>query len=63
MAAGAVPAGGGAPSAWSSLPLAGVKTPATISGLTPATACAIQARAVTKAGYSDYGQPIVKIVT
>jgi hypothetical protein len=28
-----------------------------------ATAHAIQARAVTKAGYSDYGQPIVKIVT
>jgi hypothetical protein len=58
-----VPAGGGAPSAWTTLPLAGVRIPATISGLTPATAYAIQARAVTKAGYSDYGQPIVKIVT
>jgi hypothetical protein len=30
-----VPAGGGAPSAWTTLPLAGVRTPATIYGLTP----------------------------
>ena len=51
------------PTAWTTLPLANVKTPATISGLTPGTTYSIQARAVTKAGYSDYGQPIVKIVT
>jgi hypothetical protein len=42
--------------------LANVKTPATISGLTPGTVYIIQARAVTKAGYTDYGQPVTKMV-
>ena len=36
--------------------------PVTISGLTPGTAYEFQARAVTKAGYSDYGQPITHMV-
>jgi hypothetical protein len=57
-----VPAGGGVPSTWTSMPLTTVKTPVTISGLTPATAYAFQARAVTKDGYSDYGQPITHMV-
>jgi hypothetical protein len=59
---GQVSAGGGMPTAWNSLPLANVKTPATISGLTPGTTYVIQARAVTKAGYTDYGQPIAQMV-
>jgi hypothetical protein len=50
------------PAAWSSQPLASVKTPATISGLTPGTTYVIQARAVTKKGYTEYGQPIMQIV-
>src|SRR5204862_7814461 len=40
----------------------GIQTPATISGLTPGTTYLIQARAVTKAGYTDYGQPIAQMV-
>ena len=59
---GQAPAGGGRPAAWSSQPLANVKTPATISGLTPGTPYVIQARAVTKTGYTDYGQPIMQMV-
>ena len=59
---GQVSAGGGMPTAWTTLPLANVKTPATISGLTPGTTYLIQARAVTKAGYTDYGQPIAQMV-
>ena len=56
-----VPAGGGTPTTWSTQPLANVKAPAVISGLTPGTAYVFQARAVTKTGYSDYSQPITKI--
>jgi Fibronectin type III domain len=50
------------PTVWRSQPLANVKTPATISGLTPGTIYVIQARAVTKTGYSDYGQPFAQMV-
>ena len=59
---GQVSAGGGMPTAWNSQPLANVKTPVTISGLTPGTTYLIEARAVTKAGYTDYGQPIAQTV-
>jgi hypothetical protein len=57
-----LPAGGTLPTAWSSLPSANVRTPVTISGLTPGTTYVIQARAVTKTGYSEYGQPILQMV-
>jgi hypothetical protein len=56
------PAGGGTSAVWNSQPLANVRTPATISGLTPGTTYVIQARAVTKAGYTDYGQPVNQMV-
>ena len=59
---GAAPAGGGVPTAWSSQPLPNVKTPATISGLIPGTTYVIQARAVIKTGYTDYGQPVLHMV-
>jgi hypothetical protein len=59
---GGAPAGGGVPTAWSSQPLPNVKTPATISGLTPGTTYVIQARAVIKTGYTDYGQPVLHMV-
>jgi Fibronectin type III domain len=58
---GQAPAGGGQPTAWNSQPVANVRTPVTISGLTPGAAYVIQARAVTKAGYTDYGQPLTQI--
>jgi len=59
---GQATAGGSMPAAWNSQPLASVRTPATISGLTPGTTYVIQARAVTKTGYSEYGQPIIQMV-
>jgi hypothetical protein len=59
---GQTPAGGGTPATWTSQPLANVRTRATISGLTPGTTYVIQARAVTKAGYTDYGQPVTQMV-
>ena len=59
---GQATAGGGARATWSSQPVANSKTAATISGLTPGTTYVIQARAVTKAGYTEYGQPILQMV-
>ena len=59
---GQATAGGGMPSVWSSQPVANSKTPTTITGLTPGTIYVFQARAVTKAGYSEYGQPLVQMV-
>ena len=56
-----VPAGGGTPATWSSQPLLNVKAPAVISGLTPGTNYMFQARAVIKAGYSDWGEPLTRI--
>lgn len=54
--------GGGLPATWNSQPLAKVRPPFTITGLIPGTTYVIQARAVTKAGYSDYGQPLSQMV-
>jgi hypothetical protein len=57
-----VPGPGGAlPTAWSSMPVASIKTPATITGLTPGTTYVFQARAVTQNGYSNWGDPIARI--
>jgi hypothetical protein len=57
-----VPGPGGAlPTAWSNMPVANLKIPATITGLTPGTAYVFQARAVTQNGYSNWGDPIARI--
>ena len=57
-----VPGPGGAlPTAWSSMPVASIKTPATVTGLTPGTTYVFQARAVTHDGYSNWGDPIARI--
>ena len=50
------------PTAWSSQPVANSKTPVTISNLTPGTIYVFQARAVTTTGYSDWSQPVTKMV-
>ena len=50
------------PTNWSYQPLANTKTPVTISNLTPGTIYVFQARAVISAGYSDWSQPVTKIV-
>jgi hypothetical protein len=57
-----VPGPGGAlPTAWSSMPVASIKNPATVTGLTPGTTYVFQARAVTQNGYSNWGDPIARI--
>ena len=57
-----VPGSGGAlPTAWSSMPVANLKAPAAITGLTPGTTYVFQARAVTQTGYSNWGDPIARI--
>ena len=52
---------GALPTAWSSMPVAITKAPATVTGLTPGTTYVFQARAVTQAGYSNRGDPIARI--
>lgn len=55
-------AGGALPTAWISKTATGIKTPITVTGLTPATTYVFQARALLKGGaYSDYGDPIARI--
>jgi hypothetical protein len=57
-----VPGPGGAlPTAWSSMPVANIKTPATVTGLMAGTTYVFQARAVTQNGYSNWGDPIARI--
>jgi Fibronectin type III domain len=55
-----VPAGG-VPNAWTNQPIANLRPASTISGLTPATTYVFQARAVTKAGYSDWSDSVTRI--
>jgi Fibronectin type III domain len=50
------------PTTWSSQPVANSKTPVTVSNLTPGTIYVFQARAVTATGYSDWSQPVTKMV-
>jgi hypothetical protein len=50
------------PTAWSSQPVANTKIPVTISNLTPGTIYVFQARAVTATGYSDWSQPVTKML-
>ena len=50
------------PTTWSSQPVANTKQPVTISNLTPGTIYVFQARAVTTTGYSDWSQPVTKMV-
>jgi hypothetical protein len=56
-------ANGPTPTQWTSVGVPKVKTPATISGLTPGTTYNFQARALTKAGYTDYSDSISFICT
>jgi hypothetical protein len=52
-----------APAQWTSVGVPKVKTPATITGLTPGTTYNFQARALTKDGYTDWSDSISFICT
>jgi hypothetical protein len=53
--------GGALPTTWSNMPVASIKIPATVTGLTPGATYVFQARAVTQDGYSNWGDPIGRI--
>jgi hypothetical protein len=55
--------GGALPASWTVVPVPKVKSPTTISGLTPATIYVFQARAMTQAGYTDWSDPIARVAT
>jgi len=57
-----VPAGG-VPTAWISQPITSIRTATTISGLTPGTTYAFQARAVVNSSYTDYGDSVTQMAT
>ncbi|HEY2380118.1 MAG TPA: fibronectin type III domain-containing protein [Terriglobia bacterium] len=52
---------GGMPGTWIEQPVGTIRPPALVSGLTPGTAYAFQARAVTKAGYTDWSESVTRI--
>jgi hypothetical protein len=52
------PAGGGTPTTWTTEPVAGVKAPVVLTGLTPGTTYVFQARALGKDGYTDWGDSV-----
>jgi len=54
---------GGVPGAWAGQPAVKVQSALTISGLTPGTSYVFQARAVTKTGYTNWGESITRIAT
>jgi hypothetical protein len=54
---------GGAPSAWTSQAVVSIKTPTTITGLVPGTVYAFQARALTKAGFTDWSDSVTLMCT
>lgn len=53
----------GMPGQWTSQLVTSVRTPVTLSGLTPGTLYAFQARVMDKAGYSDWSDPITFMCT
>ena len=59
----AVVGNGGTPGAWTNVPVAIVKTPTIVTGLTPGTTYAFQARALAKDGYTDWSDSLTFICT
>jgi hypothetical protein len=54
-------AGGALPTAWTSQPAPKTKPPVLITGLTAGTNYVIQVRALLKAGYTDWSDPVSRI--
>jgi hypothetical protein len=57
-----VPAGG-VPSAWINQPVTNLRSATVISGLTPGTTYAFQARAVTQSAYTDWSDSVTLMAT
>ena len=60
---GVVGAGGSMPTDWLTMTVPNTKTPARITGLTPATMYAIQVRAYGPLGYTPYSDSSVRMAT
>jgi len=54
---------GGTPGTWIDEPVVNTKRPALVTGLTPGTTYAIQVRAITNSGYTDWTESITRICT
>ena len=57
---GEASAGGGFPASWTDYVVTNIKQAAAISGLMPGAAYVFQVRAITKAGYSDWSDPVTR---
>jgi len=57
-----VPAGG-VPSQWTTQPITNVRSATLVTGLTPGTNYAFQARAVIQSGYTDWSDSVTQIAT
>ena len=57
-----VPAGG-VPTAWTTQPVVSVRSATLVTGLTPGTAYAFQARAVLPSGYTDWSDSVMQMAT
>ena len=57
-----IPAGG-VPTAWTTQPILNVRSATVVSGLTPGTAYAFQARAVIPSGYTDWSDSVTQVAT
>jgi len=60
---GVMGTGGALPGAWTSQAAGKTRPPALITGLTPGTNYAIQVRALTNSGYTDWSDPVARICT
>ena len=57
-----VPAGG-VPAAWTTQPISNIRSATVVSGLTPGTTYAFQARAVIQSGYTDWSDSVTQMAT
>jgi|GraSoiStandDraft_10_1057309.scaffolds.fasta_scaffold192614_2 Fibronectin type III domain len=57
-----VPAGG-VPSAWTTQPITNVRSATLVTGLTPGTTYAFQARAVIQSAYTDWSDSVMQMAT
>jgi hypothetical protein len=58
-----IPNADGTPGTWSTQPAATVRPASVVKDLIPGTAYMFRVRTVTKAGHTDWSQPIIRIVT